>query len=234
MPRSSSRALALLGIFAAVLTVSASGEPVVAWLRGTPVEPILLRLGWPNTIVFNLSIGYLVSLLFWFLVVYLPDRQRRKVLRNSLTRSYQSFKEDIVQTLVWASGEMRDTSFVEELASDHVKFRQFFDENGKSRWYAALNGLQGNDERLGEIALALELLSTETSYVLSSLPIQDERVHTFLKLLTENIRRLRRYEDDRYDQVKYLGNFIWSILARWSIVEGQLQEDAMQSVIDRL
>lgn len=129
---------------------------------------------------------------------------------------------------------MRDTSFVEELASDHVKFRQFFDENGKSRWYAALNGLQGNDERLGEIALALELLSTETSYVLSSLPIQDERVHTFLKLLTENIRRLRRYEDDRYDQVKYLGNFIWSILARWSIVEGQLQEDAMQSVIDRL
>lgn len=234
MSRSSSWILAIIGIVAAILTVAASGEPVVAWLRSTPIEPVLHRLGWPNTIVFNLSIGYLVSLLFWFLVVHLPDRQRRKVFRNSLTRSYQSFKEDIVQTLVWASGESHDTAFVAELASDPVKFRRFFDENGNARWYAALNGLQRSDERLSEIALALELLSAEASYVLSSLPIQDERVHTFLKLLTENIRRLRRYEDDRYDQVKYLGNFIWSILARWSIVEGQLQEDAMQSVIDRL
>lgn len=224
----------IIGILAAILTVATSGEPVVVWLRGTPVEPVLYRLGWQNTIVFNLSIGYLVSLLFWFLVVHLPDRQRRKVLRNSLTRSYQSFKEDIVQTLVWASGESHDTAFVADLASDHVKFRRFFDENGKARWYAALNGLQGNDERLSEIALALELLSVEASHVLSSLPIQDERAHTFLKLLTENILRLRRYEDDRYHRVKYLGHFIWPILARWSIVEGQPQEDAMQSVIDRL
>lgn len=234
MSRSTVWALGLIGVVALFLTISASGEPVVPWLRGTSLEPILLRLGWTNTIVFNLAIGYLVSLMFWILVVHLPERKRRAVLRTSLNRTYQSFKEETVQTLLWASKAPHDTTLVAELASNHVEFKRFFSENNNSRWYAALNGLQSDDERLSEIALALELLSAETSYALGSLPIQDERVHTFLKLLTENIRRLKRYDDDRYDRVKYVGNFIWSILARWSFVDGQRQDDALQSVIDRL
>lgn len=80
--------------------VATSGEPVLKPLRGTQIEPILLAMGWSNTIVFNLCVGYLVSLFFWFLVVFSPEKQRRSLLKRHLRGRYQAFKEEVVQTVV--------------------------------------------------------------------------------------------------------------------------------------
>lgn len=219
--------MAIFGIF------SASGEPVVPWLRGTIFERPLLALGWTNTILFNLSIGYLVSLFFWFLVVYFPERKRRSLLRLNLSRRYQAFKEEVIQTLLWASIGMHDSTRPKEL-TNHEEFKRFFSENKNEHWYAALNGIQGDPQRMHELTLALQLLSDEVTYVLNNLPIQDESVHAFLKNLNENVYRLQHSEADIYNQVKYVSNFLWSILARWSFVGGQREDDALQKVIDRL
>lgn len=219
--------LAIFGAF------SGSTEPVVGFLRGTSIEPYLLALHIGNSIVFNLSIGYLVSLFFWSVVVYFPERARRLILRDNLSRRYQDFRESTIQILLWASVGTHDSRLPKELC-DHRKFRGFFDENEKRYWYAALNGLQSTKERVDELLLELEIFAGEVSYVLNNVSIQDPRVHSFFKRLSENIYRLKNSTVYSYDQVKYLGNFIWAIHARWSIIDGQLENDVIQDMIDAL
>ena len=228
--RSAFLVLALVAVFG---TFSGSTEPVVGFLRGTSIEPYLLALHNGNSIVFNLSVGYLVSLFFWLLVVYLPERSRRLILRDNLSRRYQDFRESTIQILLWASIGTHDSELPKELC-DHRKFREFFDENGKEHWYAALNGLQGNQDRVDELLLELELFASEVSYVLNNVNIQDPKVHSFFKRLSENIYRLKNSTVYSYDQVKYLGNFLWGIHARWSLIDGQLEDDIIQEMINAL
>lgn len=222
--------LALVAVFG---TFSGSNEPIVGFLRGTYIEPHLLALHNGNSIVFNLSVGYLVSLFFWFLVVYLPERSRRLILRDNLSRRYQDFRESTIQILLWASIGTHDSRLPKELC-DHQKFREFFDANEKKHWYAALNGLQGDKDRIDELLLELELFASEVSYVLNNVNIQDPKVHSFFKRLSENIYRLKNSTVYSYDQVEYLGNFLWGIHARWSIIDGQREEDVIQDMIDAL
>ena len=85
-----------------------------------------------------------------------------------------------------------------------------------------------------EITLAMQILADEVNYVLNNLSIDDEGAHALLKNLNENVYRLQHSGADLYDQVKHVGGFLWVILARWSVIEGQLQEDVVQNVIDRL
>lgn len=214
-------------------TFSGSTEPVVWFLRGTSVEPFLQALHSGNSIVFSLSVGYLVSLFFWFLVVYFPDRTRRLILRDNLRRRYQDFRESTIQILLWASIGTHDLQLPKELC-DHRKFREFFEENEKRHWYAALNGLQGTKERMDELLLELELFAGEVSYVLNNVNIQDAKVHSFFKRLSENIYRLKNSTVYSYDQVKSLGNFIWTIHARWNFIDGKLENDVIQDMIDAL
>src|SRR5690606_23743415 len=128
------RTLIILGVLAVIAVLgmfSASGEPVIPILKGTWLEGPLIALGRSNVIVFSLSIGYLVTVFFWVLVVYMPERQRRRVLRDNLNQRYQEFKEEVIQTLLWASVGGHDSRTPREL-TDHKKFKAFFDQDEKA------------------------------------------------------------------------------------------------------
>lgn len=225
--------LSLLTLAAVFGMFSGSNEAIVEFLRGTAIEPYVLAAHNGNSIVFNLSIGYLVSIFFWLLVVHFPEQSRRLILRDNLSRRYQDFKESTIEILLCASIDTHDSQLPKELC-DHQKFRDYFDENSKERWYAALNGLQKNKDHIGDLLLELELFAGEVSYVLNNVSIQDPKVHSFFKQLSENIYRLKSSSVYSYDQVKYLGGFLWGILTRWNNIEGQREDDAIQSMIDAL
>jgi hypothetical protein len=97
-----------------------------------------------------------------------------------------------------------------------------------------MNGLQGNEDRMRELVLELELFADEVAYVLNNVNIQDAQVHRFFKTLKENIYRLNHSNVYTDDQVKYVGRFLWSVLARWSFVEGQSEKDIIQETIAHL
>src|SRR5215208_4692766 len=128
-------ALLLLTLVAVFGMLSGSNDPVVGMLRGTILEPYLYELHNGNSIVFNLSVGYLISIFFWLLVVVFPERSRRRILRDNLSRRYQDFKEDTIQILLSSAIATHDSQLPKELC-DHRKFREFFDENKKEHWYA--------------------------------------------------------------------------------------------------
>lgn len=211
---------------------AASGEPAPAFLRDTPLAPLLYSLSWQNSIVFNLSIGYLASALFWYLVVHIPESARRRLLRTSLSSRYREFKREVVQTLVWAVGQNETTAFIDELAADHKKFRQYF-ETGE-RWYTAANEIQSNQLRMSELLLAMNLLASEVSYVLNNLAAQDPDAHRVLLGLNESITRLREGEADLYDKTKQVGRFLWGLLARFNLRDGQIDHDIIENMIARI
>lgn len=220
-------ALAVFGMF------SGGNEPIIAILKDTSIADIAYRLHIGNSIVFDLSVGFLVSLFFWFLIVQIPESRKRAILRNNLARQYQHFKEDVIQILLFASVGSHSTELKKQLCN-HDEFKRFFSENKNERWYAALNGLQGNEGHLNDLIVEIELLANEISYVLNNINIDDDEVHSFFKRLSTHVYKLRRSTVYTYDHVKYLGNFIWEILARWSIISGQRKEDIVQEMIDRI
>lgn len=219
--------LAVLGMFAF------SGEPVPIALRGGRIEQVLLSLGYINSIAFNLCVGYLTSVFFWLLVAYIPERNRKALLRGNFQRRYMSFRESTIQIMLWCAEGSYDSNLPERLL-DQVAFRAYFDADSKSRWYAFLNGLQGNEDRMGEILLELEVFSQEVSYLLNHISIQDPAVHAFFKRLNEHIYRLRHAKAYSYDMVRYVGNFLWEINSNWNFVTGYQERDPIAKMIEAL
>jgi hypothetical protein len=219
--------LAVVAIFE---TFGGSTEPVVVFLRRTWIEPYLLKLHNGNSIGFNLAIGFLISVFFWWLVVYLPERSQRAILRNNLRRRYREFKESTISTLLSAASSGYNSELPAELC-DHRKFRAYFDADDKAKWYDALNGMERRPELLGDLLMEMQILADEISYVLSRVNIDQENVHAFFKRLNDQIYRLKNSSVYSYEPVKYVSNFIWQVHARWNFIDGQLPSDAIEDMI---
>jgi hypothetical protein len=235
LERRSIERLAIAGLAALALfgTFASSEEPIISALEGTWIADVAYSLHYANTIVFNLSVGTLVSIFLWWLLVGFPQQRTRRLLRRSLQLRYSYFKEETILILLQASGEYFEYELADELL-DHEKFKSYFKKDNDRRWYAAINGLQGNDGKMNDLLVEMELLSQEIAYVLSAVEIDDEAAHAFFKRLSTHLYKLRNHTVYTNDQVKYLSQFIWEILARWSYIDGQRRDDIVQTMIGRI
>ena len=75
-------------------------------------------------LAFDLSVGIMVSLLIYFLVVFLPEHQKRSQVRRNLSEHYDLFKEACIYNFFFAMNEAADPEVVRQL-----KDRKFF------RWH---------------------------------------------------------------------------------------------------
>ncbi|MES2192185.1 MAG: hypothetical protein V4454_18860 [Pseudomonadota bacterium] len=221
--------MALLSLAAIIGMFSFSGEHVFPLLRGSAVEPLLLKLGVPNAIGFNLCIGFITSVFFWWLVVHVPEVQRRNMLRKNLGRRYRDFRYNTIQMLIWSSGATSTSRDQVDLLLDKEKFKDFF--RGE-KWDEVANGLQRDKSRLRSVMVEFEILAHEISYTLNNVVVQDAHVHTMFRVLSENIFRLRNDRVDTYEHVKSISQFLWSVLAGWSFVTGYTNEDPIEQMLE--
>lgn len=224
--------IAGLSLAAVVGMFSGSTEPVVSFLKGSAVEPTLIALHNGNSIIFNISVGFLASVMFWMLNVYVPERRVRSVLRENLAKQYQYFKGDVVSIMLGAGG-----SYPGELPktlTKHQAFRAYYRGENMQRWYDVLNYLQANPERLSDIVAHMQLLSNEVEYLLHKVSIHDPEVHAFLKRLSLHTFRLQRLSVYSYDEVKYLGAYLFEVLAAWNVITGFLTQDPIESMIEKI
>ena len=219
--------VAIFGIF------SGSAEPVVSFLRGNKIESTLHALHNGNSIFFNLSVGFLSSFIFWLLVVQYPECKRRALLRDNLALQYQNFKESVIRIFLNCSNVSRDSEFQKSL-SNHLEFKKFFSGNNWQNWYDVQNGLQDQIHHMHDLLFELELLASEVAYVLNNVSIQDPKVHHSLKFLNEHIFRLKNSSVYYNDPAKYVSNFLYGILARWSFNDGPRQDDYIKELIKKL
>lgn len=186
-----------------------------------------------NKIAYDLGVGGLTSLLFYWLLVRIPDWERRRRVRNSLSRRYRAFKRDLIATILGAADGTYEYDKLDEL-SDQKKFRAYFKESvgqHQERWDRFANNL--NESNIREIVSTMEIFRDDLMLVLLTVDIADIETSEFFKRLIAAIYS-NKNATPQYDPVKQLSRFLWEILTGWSFVDGYREYDIVQDMIDSI
>jgi hypothetical protein len=184
-------------------------------------------------IAFDLSVGSLTSIFFYWLVVWIPEHAKRRRIRNSFARHFREFKEDAIATMLMVSDGTFMWGLHRELV-DQKKFREYFEQQvspDQDRWDAVHNKM--TEYYLDEILTHLEILRAEISFAMATIEINDERALEFLKRLSATIIRMRKTTLD-YDSMKGFGNFLWEVFAGFSAVTGYQERDFFDDMIQAI
>ncbi|PYE36460.1 hypothetical protein [Psychrobacter fozii] len=186
-----------------------------------------------GSMINSLSVGFVVSSIFYFLVVYMPEYKRRKMLHESLKSQYLQFKISCINTFLIISNS-QEHSDREELLN-LTEFRRYFkkeNKNGENRWDAVANSLQDSEYYLREVIYYLQMLNEEIRYTRNSINLNDPEVFEFLNRLSQLIARMESTERE-YDDIKSLCGFLWSIFTGWDWAKGYSESDIIKDIIGR-
>jgi len=181
----------------------------------------------------SLSIGFVVSSIFYFLVVYMPEYKRRSLVRKHLEGQYIQFKMSCIITFLILS-DSQEYPNKEELLN-LSEFRRYFkmkNTRGESRWGAVANSLEESDYYLKEIIYYLQILNEEIKYTRNVVNVNDPEVVNFLNNLSQIIMRMELTEGE-YEDVKSLCKFLWSVFTGWDLAKGYSETDIIKDIIER-
>lgn len=218
-------------ILSILLAVKTSGEPILEVFKNTWIEPCLQKLPTGNAILFNLSIGFLVSLIFYLLVVWFPDRRRKNIIKKNLVEQYKSFKEDTISILLSVCQSSYKGELPKNLTNQN-EFRKYFKEpvsDSQNRWHVVLNNLNGR--LLQDLLVEFEILLNEVTYVLNNVNFEDPNVFSFFKRLSQTVYKMKNTTLD-YDDVGHLSRFLWELFAGWSFIDGYREDDIVAVMIE--
>jgi len=226
--------LLVAGILAVLLAIKTSGD-VYPWEKPHPIiEFAFDQFQTGNEIVFNLSIGSAVTVLFYFLIVWYPERRKRGILRNSLKEQYHRFRISTINIMLDCCEDNYDSSLVQRLATDPHDFQKYFNEdvtgNG-GRMYDVMNNI--DEDYLQRFRIELEMLRDELSYIISQIDISEPKILDFFKHLSQYVYRMEHFTIGASD-TKYLSEFFWQVFANWDIVKGCSDEDIIEVMIARI
>jgi hypothetical protein len=184
-------------------------------------------------IAHSLSLGFVTSTFFYFLVVYLPEYNRRKIIHDALKSQYINFKLSCINTFLIISNSQEYKN--REALLDLSEFRRYFKNNnkhGENRWDAVANSLESNEFYLKEIIYNLRMLNEEIRYTRNVVNLNDPEAFDFLNRLSQAIVRMESTERE-YDDIKSFCGFLWSIFTGWSWVEGYRESDLIKEMLGR-
>lgn len=202
-----------------------SGEPILQIFRHSYIEAMLHQFKNGNTIAFNLSIGYIVSFIFWFMNIYIPRYQQKQDHIESLKKDYMNFKKIVMRILLQSvltsddDDEIKfndyenimEESFPEELLVKPNNFRNFFYANKSENWYAVLNSLNFNKVYIRDLYIEFEILEKKLDLYIDNHG-DKENIKNY-RQFTDFVYRLR-YNSNAIrpdNPSKYIGDFLIDI-----------------------
>lgn len=215
------------------LMFKASTDPRPEFVKGTCLEDIFRPFSTGNQITFDITVGIIVSLFVYLLVVRLPAWQKKRRLKAHLLRRYDSLKEQCLLHFLWACKQPAESNLIDSLKSLE-EFKAFFTEPvsaDQDRWHAVLNGL--TDDYVQSLVRELDLFRGEIDYALTAVEVADDKVFDFLCNLTEVLQR-SRYWSDSEDQLKPLSRFMWAMFTGWSITNGYTGRDLVKEMVSAI
>lgn len=214
-----------VALLAAVLAVRFFWVPAPRW--------------WDDTYGLTASVltGGLVSFFFYWLVVYVPDQRKRRIIKDNLSRMYRGIKKDMLYAVVFASRKggrcdlQPDMETIERLMAPEG-FREAFDggREADEGFYAFENEMSDNTPEFQQILLYLEMLAKQIEFVLHNYTMDDPNLFDFFKRLDLMLLSLRR-SPPGYDESKPLCKFVYEIFAGWNLVDGYRGYDPIAKMI---
>lgn len=227
--------------------LKSSDEPILSCLENTFAKILLLQFQTGNVIFFNLSVGYIVSFIFYLMVVAFPDYRKKQLYKRRLKWRYKWFKESVIRILLDCYEDYHvkydnenslapidNRNELEKKLLDYREFRAFFTTNGHQNWYVVLNGIQYETSHLLDLYIEFQLLEVEIFYVLNSINLKDDRVVSFFQNFFAHTHRLKNLSVFSEDQAKYFGGFLFEIFAQFSKIDGQLDKDRILEAINQI
>jgi len=84
-----------LTIIFSILAIKSSNEDVIEVLKGSTIEKYLYQFPNGNNFLWDISIGFLISVIFYIIVVYIPENRKRKDIEPLIKNKCES--------IIWAS-----------------------------------------------------------------------------------------------------------------------------------
>lgn len=184
-----------------------------------------------SAIAYATCLALFTSSIFYAITVILPENKRRNRVREGLRKQYRSFKKRTVDLFLITSNS-QDYQDRENLL-DHQEFRRYFSirfANGQSRWDLVATSIDNQDYIFDEIVRELEFLDREIEFARLSAEMDDEKVEMFFINLRQVIHTIKAAEANS-DDYKTFCRTLWSIFTRWNFIDGQLEEDIIESMI---
>jgi|APLak6261666328_1056055.scaffolds.fasta_scaffold00156_10 hypothetical protein len=226
-------ALLILCAVSIIVMLKASTDPFLDWAKNSWIQPILSPFPTGNQIAFDVSVGVLVSLFVYTLVVRIPERAKRRRLKANLHRQYSNLKEECIVNFLFACKSSANLDLVKQL-KDQEAFKRYFKEMvtpDQERWHAVLNGM--DDQRVAAFVQELSIFRRELEFTLTAIDIDDPQVFAFLRDLTRALHRTGDWSSG-YDEIKPMSQFLWSMHTGWDWVHGYTGKDAIADMIDAI
>ena len=182
-------------------------------------------------VVHSISVGFVLSAVFYFVVIYLPESRRKKIISSAFVSQYNQFRLNCISTFLILSNSQEYAD--RENLLNREEFRRYFkneNKNGKNRWDEVANGIQDNEFYLREIIYELRMFNEEIKYIRNSIYLGDSEVFNFLNRLSQAIHRMELTQSD-YDDIKSFCRFLWEIFTGWNWVDGYKNSDYIERMI---
>mgnify|MGYP001605905420 FL=1 len=188
----------------------------------------------PSEVLHSIFIALLVSCIFYAGTVAIPEIQRRKRIRNGLSKQYRSFKKSCIDLYLIASNSQEYSD--RENLLDHKEFRRYFSiltTGSQTRWDLVATSIDDGNYIFEELINEFESLIREINYARSNVEIYDDDVEEFFSRMVEIVHRLKATKPGT-DDYKYFCRTLWSIFTRWDFAVGQREDDIIETMIERI
>ena len=217
----------IISAICAFLIFKTSPDETMSIFKNTSIESWFQPFSNGNTIIFSISMGFIVSMIFYLFVAWLPEKRKRDIIRKHLNKTYNDFKEKVISIFLGINSENNSIDIVKEL-TDQDKFKKHF--NG-DKWNKVFNDI--SDLYKNDLLIELEILLQEIIYVLNNIPITDENVFNFFKNLSKSVYEIKNSSFD-YDDKKVVFGFLWHLFTGWSWIEGYRKDDIVKEMIKKI
>lgn len=220
-----------LGCLFLMFKTSTDSKP--EFIKNTDLEYLFNQFPTGNQIIFDITVGIIVSIFVYLLVVRLPAWQKKRRIKAHLLRCYETLKEQCLMHFLWACKQPAESAVIDNLKSLYA-FKAYFNERvsaDQDRWHLVLNGL--TEEYVQSLVRELDIFRVELEYALTAVEVDDDIVFDFLRNLTQVLQRSHHWSD-REDQLKPLSQFMWAMFTGWSFEHGYTGRDFVKEMVNSI
>ena len=161
--------------------------------------------------------------------------RRHALVQRHLHDQYRSFRRNVVDVCLRA--EIGGYNIDQQLAARlryMTEFRDYFKADNNAKWDSVLNGMQKDKVVLENLNIERELFDHQITSALNSIHVRNEDALRLLTRLTQYVYRLKHADVYEDDPVKYIGGFVWEIMAGWSAIDGYRDDDIVCNSIKNI
>ncbi|EGQ8277481.1 hypothetical protein GT901_23970 [Vibrio parahaemolyticus] len=226
------RALVVISFVCLFLVLKTSDEPVV--FEGELSQFFFGQFSQGNSILFNLTSGLLISIWFYFLVVFVPDFQKKQRVKKHFIMQYYEFRKQVIAHILETCQESYDSELLMELINPN-EFKTYFDEKiepSKTRWHVFINN--ADSTVIQSILSEFIAFKEATLYLLSKMDIENENVHSFLHNFNTITTVLVNTSVDDYDSMKVFSSYLRDVFAGFNFSTGVRKYDYFEKMFEKI